>query len=210
MNNRELVKAVKRLTDTENRYIIALDNSFDNVQIYMEQKILKDAANKRDNVFLLNIIYRIGGNGVITIFKNKRDIPGDMDYVELNDLFFNQNTVSKLDDRANAIVEKIDASKLIGKYKMESKFNGVTLDIDCLSTGCKTVLNVMYFPNMVFCMKECGDNALEVLYGLETGAVYSDYAIIPFDMETVKVSDKNEVRVISDYEELKEWWNNEE
>lgn len=190
MNNRELVKAVKRLTDTENRYIIALDNSFDNVQIYMEQKILKDAANKRDNVFLLNIIYRIGGNGVITIFKNKRDIPGDMDYVELNDLFFNQNTVSKLDDRANAIVEKIDASKLIGKYKMESKFNGVTLDIDCLSTGCKTVLNVMYFPNMVFCMKECGDNALEVLYGLETGAVYSDYAIIPFDMETVKVSDK--------------------
>ena len=210
MNNRELVKAVKRLTDTENRYIIALDNSFDNVQIYMEQKILKDAANKRDNVFLLNIIYRIGGNGVITIFKNKRDIPGDMDYVELNDLFFNQNTVSKLDDRANDIVEKIDASKLIGKYKMESKFNGVTLDIDCLSTGCKTVLNVMYFPNMVFCMKECGDNALEVLYGLETGAVYSDYAIIPFDMETVKVSDKNEVRVISDYEELKEWWNNEE
>lgn len=147
---------------------------------------------------------------MITIFKNKRDIPGDMDYVELNDLFFNQNTVSKLDDRANAIVEKIDASKLIGKYKMESKFNGVTLDIDCLSTGCKTVLNVMYFPNKVFCMKECGDNALEVLYGLETGAVYSDYAIIPFDMETVKVSDKNEVRVISDYEELKEWWNNEE
>ena len=63
---------------------------------------------------------------MITIFKNKRDIPGDMDYVELNDLFFNQNTVSKLDDRANAIVEKIDASKLIGKYKMESKFNGVT------------------------------------------------------------------------------------
>ena len=53
---------------------------------------------------------------MITIFKNKRDIPGDMDYVELNDLFFNQNTVSKLDNRANAIVEKIDASKLIGKY----------------------------------------------------------------------------------------------
>lgn len=55
-NNRELVKAVKGLTDKENRYIIALDNSFDNVQIYMEQKILKDAADKRDNVFLLNLI----------------------------------------------------------------------------------------------------------------------------------------------------------
>lgn len=74
---------------------------------------------------------------MITIFKDKKDIPSNMEYIELNDVFFNQNTVSKLDERARAIVEKIDNSKLIGKYKMESKFNGVTLDIDCLSTGCK-------------------------------------------------------------------------
>lgn len=147
---------------------------------------------------------------MITIFKNRKDIPGDEEYIELNDVFFNQNTVSKLDDRANDIVEKIDDSRLIGKYKMESKFNGVTLDVDCLSTGCKTVLNVMYFPNKVFCLKECGDNALEVLYALEAGAVYSDYAIIPFDMNKVKVSDEKGTRVISDYEELKEWWSSEE
>lgn len=56
VNNRELVKTVKGLTDKENRYIIALDNSFDNVQVYMEQKVLKEAADKRDNVFLLNLI----------------------------------------------------------------------------------------------------------------------------------------------------------
>lgn len=56
MNNRELVKAVKGLNDKENRYIIALDNSFDNVQIYMERKILQQAADKRDNVLLLDII----------------------------------------------------------------------------------------------------------------------------------------------------------
>ena len=147
---------------------------------------------------------------MITIFKNKRDIPDDMDYVELNDVFFNQNTVLKLDDRASVIVEKIDASRLIGKYKIESKFNGVTLDVDCLSTGCKTVLNVLYFPDKVFCLKECGDNALAVLYALEAGAVYSDYAVIPFYMNGVKVYDKKGMRAISKYEELKEWWNNEE
>ena len=69
---------------------------------------------------------------------------------------------------------------------------------------------MLYFPEKVFCLKECGDNALEVLYSLEAGTVYSDYAIIPFDMDKVKVSDKNGTRIISDYEELKEWWNNEE
>lgn len=147
---------------------------------------------------------------MITIYKNKKDIPSNMDYVELNDVFFNQNTVSKLDVRASAIVEKIDESKLIGKYKIESKFNGVTLDVDCLSTGCKTVLNIMYFPNKVFCLKECGGNAIEAVYCLEDGAVYSDYAIMPFDMDKVKVFDENGTKIISDYEELKEWWGNEE
>lgn len=146
---------------------------------------------------------------MITIYKNKKDIPDNMDYVELNDVFFNHNTVSKLDDRAKVIVEKIDHSRLIGKYKIESKFNGVTLDVDCLSTGCKTVLNVMFFPDKVFCIKECGDNALEVLYKLEDGAVYSDYAVIPFEMDKVRVFEGERARIISDYEELKEWWENE-
>lgn len=147
---------------------------------------------------------------MITIYKNKKNIPDDMEYVELNDVFFNQNTVARIDDSARAIIEQIDASKLLGKYKIESRFNGVALDIDCLSAGCKTVLNVLYFPDKVFCLKECGNNALEILYGLETGSVYSDYAVIPFDMEEVKVSDERGTRVIADYEELKEWWENEE
>ena len=57
---------------------------------------------------------------MITIFKNKKDIPDELYCVELNDVYFNQNTVSVLDDRAGSIVEKIDASRLIGKYKIEA------------------------------------------------------------------------------------------
>ena len=40
-NNSELVKVVKALQDAENKYIIVFDNSFDNLQIVMEQKYLK-------------------------------------------------------------------------------------------------------------------------------------------------------------------------
>ena len=40
-NNSELVKDVRKLEDEENRYIIVFDNSFDNLQVYQEQKILK-------------------------------------------------------------------------------------------------------------------------------------------------------------------------
>ena len=83
------------------------------------------------------------------------------------------------------------------------------MDVDHLSTGCKTVLNVLYFPDKVFCMKECGENALEKLYSLQRGLVYSDYAIIPFDMNEVKVISGRTVKIIDSYEELKEWWKNE-
>lgn len=147
---------------------------------------------------------------MITIFKDKQDIPQDMEYIELNDLFFNQNTVTMIDERAEKVMEIIDGAKLIGKYRIKSRFDDIAIDIDRLSAGCKTVLNVLYYPDKVFCLKECGNNALEVLYGFEKGYVYSEYAMIPFDMDSVVVQTKTDKKVISDYEKLKEWWDNEE
>ena len=55
-NNSELVKAVKNLDDTDNRYVIVFDNSFDNLQVAMEQKLLKQYADKKENVVLMDII----------------------------------------------------------------------------------------------------------------------------------------------------------
>ena len=146
---------------------------------------------------------------MITIFKNRKDIPGDMEYVELNDLFFNQNTVSFIDKQAEKIIEMIDGSKLISKYKIYSRFDEIALDIDRLSTGCKTVLNVLYYPNKVFCLKACGNNALEILYHFENGHVFSEYALIPFIMDTVAVQSESGKKIINDYEELREWWDSE-
>lgn len=147
---------------------------------------------------------------MITIFKDKRDIPNDMEYIELNDVFFNQNTVTLIDERAEKFIETIDGAKLIGKYKILSRFDDVAIDIDRLSAGCKTVLNVLYYPDKVFCLKECGNNALEILYNLEKGYVCSEYALIPFDMDSVVVQTKTMKKEINDYEELKEWWEDEE
>mgnify|MGYP006968282883 FL=1 len=40
---------------------------------------------------------------MITIYKKKEDIPPNMEYIELNDVFFNQNTVVKLEDQAKKL-----------------------------------------------------------------------------------------------------------
>ena len=147
---------------------------------------------------------------MITIYKNRRDIPQEIEYIELNDIFFNKNTALLLDERAEKSIEQIDGAKLDGKFKIQSKFHQVILDVDHLSTGCKTLLNIMYFPDKVFCLKECGDNVLAAIYGLEHGSVYSEYAMIPFEMPPVSVCDSTGSHVIDDYEELREWWSHEE
>ena len=147
---------------------------------------------------------------MITIFKNKNDIPQDMEYVELNDIYFNQNTAFNLDEKAEKLIEVIDGAKLISKFKISSSFNGTVLDVDKLSTSCKIVLNVLYNPDKVFCLKECGYSALEILYGLEYGNVYSDYAVIPFEIDRVRVQTSAGTNVVADYEELKAWWSCEE
>lgn len=55
-NNSELVKAVKVLEDNENRYVIVFDNSFDNPQVAMEQKMLRKYVKVKNNVLLMDII----------------------------------------------------------------------------------------------------------------------------------------------------------
>lgn len=55
-NSSELVKAVKKLDDMNNKYVIIFDNSFDNLQAVMEQKLLKQYADKKENVVLMDII----------------------------------------------------------------------------------------------------------------------------------------------------------
>ena len=146
---------------------------------------------------------------MITVYK-KKSIPKDMKLVVLNDIYFNQNTVALLDDRAGDIVAQIDHSEMLGQYAIRSRFDGTTLNIDRLSTGCKTALNVLYNPDKVFDIRECGDNALDVIYALPEGNVYCEYPLISFEMERVNVRDKKGMREIDSYEALKEWWTNED
>lgn len=145
---------------------------------------------------------------MITIYKSKADIPIGVELVELNDLFFNQNIIERFDMRAGDIIRKIDGAALRGDYRITSGINGELLNIDKLSTGCKTALNIYYFPEKVFSLKECGDNALDEIYAYQSGQIYSEYPIITLFMERVQIQDQSGKRVIDDYEELKGWWQN--
>lgn len=143
---------------------------------------------------------------MITIYKKKK---APYEIVQLNDVYFNKYTVDQMDDRAKHIVSLIDESELIDNYTMKSRFDSTVMNTDKLSSGCKTVLNIMYNPDKIFDLRECGENALDAIYSLDSGRVYCEYPMISFDMNSVKVSESKTERVIDDYDELKEWWQNE-
>ncbi len=142
---------------------------------------------------------------MITVYK-KNGIPKSLEVIKLNDLYFNQNTAAMLDERAAVVIKKVDQSEMVGKYSIKSRFDGMLLNIDKLSTGCKTVLNVMYNPDKVFDICECGDNALDEIYALDQGRICCEYPLISFDMKSVNAVTKDGMQVIDSYEALKEWW----
>ena len=145
---------------------------------------------------------------MIKIYK-KKAIPESLELIKINDQYFNKYTVELLDGRAADIIEKIDSSRMIDKFFIESRFDGTKLNIDKLSTGCKTALNILYNPDKIFDISECGENALEIIYAFEQGNVYCEYPMIAFNMTEVKAVDADGDHLITDYEELKEWWKNE-
>ena len=146
---------------------------------------------------------------MITVYKKKLS-SRTMELVVMNDIYFNQYTVSLLDDWAKEIIRQIDHSDMLSPFSISSRFDGMALIIDKLSTGCKTALNVLYNPDKVFDVRECGDNVLDVIYALPEGNIYCDYPLISFEMDEVMVYENKGKRKIDSYEALKGWWLHED
>ncbi len=145
---------------------------------------------------------------MITIYKRKEDIPESRKLIEMNDVYFNRVTSQILDKRASDIVKIIDGAVLHDKYKIVSKFQKELINIDKLSTGCKTALNIYYFPKEIFSVQECGDNALDLIYMFPEGQIFSPYPVISMEMERVKTVERQKTQIFDSYEQLKEWWEN--
>lgn len=117
-----------------------------------------------------------------------------MELVSLNDVFFNKFTSQMLDEKAGDIIEKINDSKLDDKYTISSKFNGTVLNTDKLPTGCKTVLNIIYYPDKIFDICEYGDIALDgqnqyIIIGRNPTCLLLEMDEI-FELKSRKIGDK--------------------
>ena len=118
---------------------------------------------------------------MLQFYDSTQDIPNGVKVIKVNDSFFNAHTMLRDDETTKRIIQVIDKAERTSDKTFKGRSNHFgDLDRQYLSTGTKTLLNILQNPNICFNVAECGSNALEILFTLENGMVYCEqYIIVP-------------------------------
>lgn len=117
----------------------------------------------------------------LIIYSYEHKPPKDTNIINFNDAYFDAETILNNTDIENTILSVIDKAK----YSSPTSFYGRTTDKvaivkDNLSTGAKTLLNVINHPDECFDLCECGRNVLEILPQITNGKVYWELPVIAY------------------------------
>ena len=141
---------------------------------------------------------------MIDIYTNKID---SKDWILQNDLYFNLNTGNEeMSQKEIDLIWQIDEAKLTPDKHIETKYGLGTFRI--LSSGCKTLLNIVKHPEMVVCVEECGPNVLKMIYQMDNIKIYMSrpsFVEIPAETE-ICFNDKEIVTGNTGYQA---WWSRE-
>ncbi len=141
---------------------------------------------------------------MIDIYTEKKD---SKDWIIKNDLFFNLNTSNEeMTDKEIALIKQVDNAKLTSDKHIETKYGLGT--IRNLSSGCKTLLNIVKHPEKVVCVEECGPNVLKVIFTMDHIKIYMSRPTlteIP-DNAMIRFNDSDIVTGGAGYNE---WWSKE-
>ena len=135
------------------------------------------------------------------IYTNKEDIDkSGKDLITINDLFFDSETTLKDCKIVKTILLTIDRAK----YNSDLTFIGRTKELGALnksmlSTGTKTLLNVLQHPDKCFDVCECGNNVLSLLPLITEGSIY-------WSIPTVAYTGKPECDIVCNGKEYKDFY----
>ncbi len=141
---------------------------------------------------------------MIDIYTEKQEAE---DWIIQNDLYFNLNTSNEeMSEKEIEVIKKIDDAILTSDKHIQTKYGLGT--IRNLSSGCKTLLNIMKHPEKVVCVEECGPNVLKMIFQMNGIKIYMSrpsFADIPDNAE-LRFNDSDVVMGSIGYNE---WWSKE-
>ena len=129
------------------------------------------------------------------------------DWIIQNDLFFNLNTSNEeISTDEKRIIWEIDKAKLTADKHIETKYGVGT--IRNLSSGCKTLLNILKHPEKVVCVEECGANVMDIIFSMDDIKIFMSRPTLAHIPETA-VFRFNERDVVYGSKGYNSWWSGE-
>ncbi len=118
----------------------------------------------------------------LTVYRNISEIPGNIEYIDGNDSFFNVRTKLKNTTFCKDVLSVIDQASYLDENEFYDR-RGVSVYSSELSTGAKTLLNIESHPDVCFDVLECGENALELIPRIKNGNIVWEHIIVFPDNE---------------------------
>ena len=141
---------------------------------------------------------------MIDIYTNKIN---SKDWILQNDLYFNLNTGNEeMSQKEIDLIWQIDEAKLTPDKHIETKYGLGT--IRNLSSGCKTLLNIVKYPDKVVNVEECGPNVLRIIFTMENIKIYMSRPTLLDIPDNAKIRFNNSDIVIGG-RDYNAWWSKE-
>ena len=141
---------------------------------------------------------------MIDIYTEKRD---SKDWILQNDLFFNLNTSNEeMSQNEINLIKQVDAATLTPDKHIETRYGLGT--IRNLSSGCKTLLNIIKHPDKVVCVEDCGSNVLKIIFTMDNIKIYMSRPTlvdIPGDAQ-IRFNDSD---IVTGSRGYNAWWSKE-
>lgn len=141
---------------------------------------------------------------MIDIYTIKKD---SKDWIIYNDLYFNLNTANEeMTEKDIAIIKRADDAILTQDKHIQTKYGLGT--IRNLSSGCKTLLNIIKYPEKVVCVEKCGPNILKMIFQMDNIKIYMSrpgFTDIPKDAKLRF----NDCEIVTGNIGYNAWWSKE-
>ena len=141
---------------------------------------------------------------MIDIYTEKRD---SKDWILQNDLYFNLNTSNEeMSQKEIDLIQQVDNAKLTPDKHIETKYGLGT--IRNLSSGCKTLLNIVKHPDKVVCVEECGPNVLKIIFAMNNIRIYMSRPTLTEIPDDAQIR-FNDSEVVTGSRGYNVWWSKE-
>ena len=138
---------------------------------------------------------------MIDIYTEKKE---SSSWILKNDLYFNLKTSNEeMTEKDRKLIQQADDAVLTPDKHIETKYGLGT--IRNLSSGCKTLLNIVKHPDKVVCVEECGPNVLKLIFQMDNIKIYMSrpsFVEIPAKAE-LRFNDRDVVTGSAGYQN---WW----